>query len=423
MRKKALAIVVGGGPAPGINGVISAATIEALNRGYRVFGVQDGFERLSRGDQGAFRELSFDDVLHITGDGGSILGTSRENAAASPEKLARIKKLLQDLGIAYLLTIGGDDTAASARAVADCNAEELAVAFVPKTVDNDLYLPLGHMCLGYQSARAAGVEVVETLMADARTTRRWYLVISLGRKAGHLALGIGSAAGATLTLIPEDFCNAPLHLTFLSNLLAGAVIKRLSSGRAYGVAVLAEGLAGAIDPQDLPELRSAVRDQYGNISFSHFNFGDVLKHALRRTLKDLGVEMIVVDKNIGYELRSRPPIPFDRQYARELGYGAVDFLVSGGRSGVVLPTSEGFQVLPLEKLFAPGQLRTKVKYVERSSLSYQVARKYMIRLTEADLSDRERLNAVSAQTNLGADLFRRHFQAVAASQEEYPEQL
>ena len=95
---------------------------------------------------------------------------------------------------------------------------------------------------GFQTARHIGVEIVKNLMVDAKTTSRWYFVIAMGRKAGHLALGIGKAAGATLTLIPEEFAAAGVRLKTLVDTLVGAIIKRLSYGRRDGVAVIAEGL-------------------------------------------------------------------------------------------------------------------------------------------------------------------------------------
>ena len=80
---------------------------------------------------------------------------------------------------------------------------------MPKTIDNDLDLPPYVDTFGFQTARHYGVEIVKNLMVDAKTTSRWYFVIAMGRKAGHLALGIGKAAGATLTLISEEFPRPP----------------------------------------------------------------------------------------------------------------------------------------------------------------------------------------------------------------------
>ena len=86
------------------------------------------------------------------------------------------------------------------------------VVHVPKTIDNDLDLPAYVDTFGFQTARHIGVEIVKNLMVDAKTTSRWYFVIAMGRKAGHLALGIGKAAGATLTLIPEEFPEGGVRL-------------------------------------------------------------------------------------------------------------------------------------------------------------------------------------------------------------------
>ena len=94
-----------------------------------------------------------------------------------------------------------------------------------------------------------GVEILKNLMIDARTTSRWYFVVTMGRKAGHLALGVGKAAGATLTLIPEEF-RTPIRLRTIVDTLAGAIIKRLADGRRDGVAVIAEGVMLGIDTQD-----------------------------------------------------------------------------------------------------------------------------------------------------------------------------
>src|SRR3981189_2223502 len=119
----------------------------------------------------------------------------------------------------------------------------LRVVHVPKTIDNDLDLPHGISTFGFQTARHVGVELVKNLMVDARTTSRWYFVVAMGRKAGHLALGIGKAAGATLTLVPEEFTATAgvggVRLRHVVDTLTGAIIKRLSHGRSDGVAVMA----------------------------------------------------------------------------------------------------------------------------------------------------------------------------------------
>ena len=112
-----------------------------------------------------------------------------------------------------LVTIGGDDTALlrPARSIAS-GGGAIRVAHVPKTIDNDLPLPGSTPTFGFETARHFGVHIVRNLAEDARTTSRWYIIISMGRAAGHLALGIGKAAAATLTIIPEEFRGRPVTL-------------------------------------------------------------------------------------------------------------------------------------------------------------------------------------------------------------------
>src|SRR5689334_786983 len=108
--KKVLAVIVGGGPAPGINAVISAAVIEAINEGFEVIGVQDGFKWLIREDTSKTRRLRIEDVSRIHLDGGSVLGTARDNPTKSEKSMQAVVGTLRSLGVNHLVTIGGDDT-------------------------------------------------------------------------------------------------------------------------------------------------------------------------------------------------------------------------------------------------------------------------------------------------------------------------
>ncbi|NNF05238.1 MAG: 6-phosphofructokinase, partial [Candidatus Eisenbacteria bacterium] len=232
-RRKTLAILVGGGPAPGINGVIRSVTNEALGAGMRVLGIMEGFRWLAQGDGTRVRELDYDAVSGIHFDGGSVLRTSRTNPASKPETLEATVRALTELGVDYLVTIGGDDTASSAMKIEKAGIK-IGIAHVPKTIDNDLPLP-GHMpTFGYETARAAGVDITQAMMVDAETTNRWYYLVSMGRKAGHLALGIGKAAGATLTIIGEEFRNERVSLRTICDILESSHIKRMAHGRPYG---------------------------------------------------------------------------------------------------------------------------------------------------------------------------------------------
>src|SRR5580765_1419906 len=201
-HQKRLAILVGGGPAPGINSVISAATIRSLLEGVEVMGIRDGFEWIMQGDVDHVKLLSIDEVSRIHFRGGSHIGISRANPTLDPQHLENTVISLLRLNVSMLITIGGDDTAFSAMKLEERANGRIRVVHVPKTIDNDLDLPANVDTFGFQTARHIGVDIVKNLMVDARTTSRWYFVIAMGRKAGHLALGIGKAAGATLTMIP-----------------------------------------------------------------------------------------------------------------------------------------------------------------------------------------------------------------------------
>ena len=194
-RSQRLGILVGGGPAPGINSVISAITIEARNSNLEVIGIYDGFARLIEGDTTAVRQLTIPDVSNVHFQGGSILRTSRANPTRNKEDLQRVVQGLKELGISYLVTIGGDDTAFSASEVSQASDGSIRVVHVPKTIDNDLPLPANMPTFGYETARHVGTGLVLNLMEDSRTTNRWYFVVAMGRSAGHLALGMGKAAG------------------------------------------------------------------------------------------------------------------------------------------------------------------------------------------------------------------------------------
>ena len=202
-QRPVVGILVGGGPAPGINSVIGAATIRSILGGCDVIGIRDGFKWIMEGNTARTRPLSIEDISRIHFSGGSYLGTARANPTQKMDQLDACLTSLAALGITRLITIGGDDTAFSALRLEQRAAGRLQVVHVPKTIDNDLDLPHGIPTFGFQTARHIGVEIVKSLMVDAETTSRWYFVVTMGRKAGHLALGIGKAAGATVTLIPE----------------------------------------------------------------------------------------------------------------------------------------------------------------------------------------------------------------------------
>ena len=197
---------------PGINSVIGAATIRGRARGVEVLGIRDGFEWIMQGDVDHVTDLTSTRSAASTSAAAPILGHLAGQPDQGPGSCSNSASTsLLRLDVTQLITIGGDDTAFSAMKLAEQAAGRIRVVHVPKTIDNDLDLPPCVDTFGYQTARHVGVEIVKNLMVDAQTTSRWYFVIAMGRKAGHLALGIGKAAGATLTLIPEEF-GEPIRL-------------------------------------------------------------------------------------------------------------------------------------------------------------------------------------------------------------------
>ena len=409
MAPKKLAILVGGGPAPGINSVIGAATIRAAQDGVEVVGVRDGFKWIMQGDISHVESLSIDKVSRIHFRGGSYIGIARDNPTENPRLLENAVTSLLRLNVDKLITIGGDDTAYSAMQVEKIAAGRIRVVHVPKTIDNDLDLPLGISTFGYNTARHIGVELVEHLMVDAQTTSRWYYVVSMGRKAGHLALGIGKASGATLTLIPEEFPEDVISLSHIVDILVGAILKRRSYGRTDGVAILAEGLLEQLDPKDLEILESVERDAHGNIRLAEVSFGEIVKYHVQERLKTFGLKTTIIAKNIGYELRCADPIPFDMEYTRDLGFCAAQYLLLGGNASMVSMQNGRFVPLVFEDIFDPTTKRTRVRMVDITSEYYQIARRYMLRLTKEDFDDPHEVAKFAATAGISQEAFREQF--------------
>jgi 6-phosphofructokinase 1 len=356
------------------------------------------------------KPLTIEAVSRMHFRGGSHIGTSRANPTKKPELLETCIDTLVKLGVDGLITIGGDDTAYSALSLEKKAAGRIRVVHVPKTIDNDLDLPPYIDTFGYQTARHVAVDILKNLMVDARTTTRWYFTILMGRKAGHLALGVGKAAGATITLIPEEFSKRPLRLRTIVDTLAGAIIKRIASGRDDGVAVIAEGVVLDIDPQDLDGLKDVERDEHGHVRISEIDIGGILKRAVNERLESLGIDTTIVAKNIGYELRSADPIPFDMEYTRDLGYCAARYLLGGGNAALISMQAGNFVPVPFKDLYDPQTGRTRIRLVDVRSTRYGIAHRYMIRLRREDFDDQRELAKLAKIAHLAVGEFRAQFE-------------
>ncbi len=408
-QQKKLAILVGGGPAPGINSVIGSATIRSALGGVEVLGIRDGFQWIMQGNIDHITPLTIQDISRIHFRGGSYIGISRANPRLHPDHLENTITSLLRLNVTKLITIGGDDTAFSAMKLAEIAEGRIQVVHVPKTIDNDLDL-LPHIdTFGYQTARHVGCQITTNLMVDAHTTSRWYFLISMGRKAGHLALGIGKAAGATLTLVPEEFGDGPIRLKAIVDTLVGAIIKRLSYDRRDGVAVIAEGVVLGIAPEDLKELEDIERDDHDNIRIAEINIGEIIKREVRKELNKFNINSTIISKNIGYELRCADPIPFDMEYCRDLGYAATKCLFEGGSNVMISLEGAKFVPIPFEKMLDPTTGKARIRMVDINSIRYAIARRYMIRLRRDDFDDPHELAKLGATCGISLSDFRDRF--------------
>ena len=430
MREPKLAIIVGGGPAPGINAVIGSATIEAINNGLAVIGIYDGFKWLATDKFVPERhalDLKIKDVARIHFDGGSILSTARTSlldeahlqistvVKAHDEKVSWVLKHFAELGLTHLLTIGGDDTALSARFVAEKTNGRIRVVHVPKTIDNDLPLPEEIPTFGYTTARHLGSQLVANLMEDARTTGRWYIVVMMGRHAGFLALGVGKSTGATLTLIPEEF---PDNISFqlLADVIEGAMIKRRAMNRPYGVAVIAEGLAYRLgDKNELEELlgKTVPLDAAGHLRLAEVPLARLITNELNNRFLAREEKSTVVPQTLGYMLRCAPPVPFDMAYCRDLGNGAVRLLLdeSTNLRGGVMVTIQGSNLAPMSfsDMVDEKTNRTRIRTVDVASDAFRVAKAYMIRLGRNDLDDPVMLARLATASKLSEEEFARRY--------------
>ena len=245
-------------------------------------------------------------------------------------------------------------------------------------------------------------------MEDAKTTGRWYLGVTMGRPTGHLTLGIGKAVSATCTIIPEEFPDTPISLSGIADIVEGSIIKRRAMGKSYGVALLSEALVERFSPREVAELQDVDRDAQGNIRVTEIDLGRKVKNEVQVRLEQRGIKVTIVDKTIGYELRCAPPIPFDAEYARDLGYAAVTYLLEGGSGALVTIQGGEFAPIPFtDVLDASGAGRRRP--VDVTTESYHVAREYMVRLGPRDFEDAAWVGALAKAAGLDEESFRSRF--------------
>lgn len=391
---KRVGILFSGGPAPAANAVISAAALSFLNDGIEVIGYFDGYENLENFspdvplEEGKhYMRLTRDDVSGIRNRKDIILRTSRANPGkpireyshlADMErnrKLRNVCMCFEHCELDALISIGGDDTLKTANYL--CCVQDVVpgmkgtqVVHLPKTIDND-YFGID-WTFGFFSAAHFAAAEIRNLGADARTTQAWYVLEIMGRKAGWLTYASGIAGEATRMLSVEDY-EGEFDVKAEAEEFVDLMIHRERDGRPYGIICIAEGLADR-----LPDaMRPQFTDNHGNLKLGDAQVGRVLADEMQRAYEErTGRKPVVRSKQIGYEVRCAEPSAFDVLLGTQLGVGAYRALVQEGLSRVMVSVQDQLQLkyVPFDDLIDPVTMRTKVRFIEKTSDFYRLAR-------------------------------------------------
>ena len=251
--KDSIIILCGGGPAPGMNTVVCSVAKTFLAGGYRVIGLHGGYSGLFSQNPRT-EDLDFFKADAYFNRGGSYLQMSRFKPTDKDFEENFNLSLFTENNIKLLVTVGGDDTASTANRIAkflENKKYPIANIHVPKTIDNDLPLPNNAPTFGFNSAKDEGAHIARTVYEDARTSGNWLLISAMGRSAGHLALGIGEATHAPMTIIPEMFNKTNITIDKIVKLTLSAIIKRNILGIGYGTVVVAEGVFHDLADEDI----------------------------------------------------------------------------------------------------------------------------------------------------------------------------
>ncbi|MFY0654626.1 MAG: 6-phosphofructokinase [Cyclobacteriaceae bacterium] len=345
MSQKSIAIVCGGGPAPGINTVISTVAKVFLNDGYKVLGVHYGYKGLFS-ESPEIKDIDFNHADRIFSRGGSTLVMSRHK----PKDSEFTTDFFVKNNIKLLVTIGGDDTASTANRISKFLAQnnvEVKNIHVPKTIDNDLPLPDRNPTFGFHSAKDEGVKIGNTIYEDAITSQNWFVVSAMGRSAGHLAFGIATGCHFPMLIIPEMFPKGKATIEQVVNLIISSMIKRKILGINYGVALVSEGVFHIIDEE---ELKSSgilfTYDDHGHPELGNVSKSNIFNVLVQEKLKSLNIKIKSRPVELGYELRCCRPIGFDLTLCTLLGIG-VKKLYDEDISGCIVTANSKGDISPM----------------------------------------------------------------------------
>ncbi|MCD4745876.1 MAG: 6-phosphofructokinase [Bacteroidales bacterium] len=399
--EKSIIILCGGGPAPGINTVISSVAKVFLKDGYRVIGLHEGYKSLFA-DKPLMVELNFEISDKIMNLGGSFLKMSRYKPKDSEFKIDFFK----ENNVKLLVTIGGDDTASTANRISKYLAEhnvKIQNIHVPKTIDNDLPLAEGTPTFGYQTAKHEGVKIAATIYEDARTSGNWFIVSAMGREAGHLAFGIGASTHYPMIIIPEMFNKTKIAFDKIINLIISSILKRKILGIDYGAAIISEGVFHFLTNDEIKATNiNFTYDEHGHPELGNISKAHIFNMLVQQKLKELGLNIKSRPVEMGYELRCCKPVAFDLMYCTLLGIGVKKLFDQGITACMVTSDPKG-DISPLFlKDVADEHGKVKPRLIDINSqkanlifknnlhyitkADYEAAKKYVVNPEEYDFN-------------------------------------
>ncbi|MDD4953611.1 MAG: 6-phosphofructokinase [Candidatus Omnitrophica bacterium] len=326
-----IGILTGGGDCPGLNPVIRAVVRKALNEGYEVVGIKNGWKGLIEADTVKL-DLSY--VSGILPKGGTILGTSRTNPYKKEDGLRKVQENYKKLGLDALIAVGGEDTLGVASKLTKDGIPN--IVGVPKTIDNDLSAT--DYTFGFDTAINTATECIDRLHTTAESHHRIIVVEVMGRHAGWIAIESGIAGGADIILIPE----LPIDIEEVCMLIK----KRHGRGKTFSIVVVAEG---AQFKEGTMVLQEQARDEFG-----HVRLGGIGERLGQEIEKRTGFETRV--SVLGHIQRGGTPTAFDRILGTRFGVKAVE-LVKNKKFGRMAALS-GMKIIDVALEEAVKELKT-----------------------------------------------------------------
>lgn len=388
-RERAIAILTGGGPAPGLNTVVGSVAKTFLRKGFKVIGLHGGYKGLFSEIPDAV-EINYALADDIFNRGGSYLKMSRYKPSEDDFALRFNKDFFVVNNIQLLVTIGGDDTASTANRVSmflEENHFPISNIHVPKTIDNDLPLPGGIPTFGYESAKDKGAVIGRAVYTDARTSGNWFILAAMGRSSGHLAFGIGAACHYPMIVIPEMFDKARITIDKIVDLVVSSIIKRKIMGMDFGAAMISEGVFHELDEDEIAKTGVCFSyDEHGHPELGLVSKAHVFNTALERRLRQLNINVKTRPVELGYEIRCQTPVAYDLVYCSMLGMG-VWKLFKEGKTGCMVYADPSGRIghLELAEIQDPVTKKIPPRLVDINSDQFRtVVKNILCYITPAD---------------------------------------